>query len=162
MGEDRKFVLCFLLRENKVLFGWKTQKIGEGCWNGPGGEILPGETEKQAVRREVSEEVGIIVDIDELEKVAILKIDNSQYGQIQVHVFLSKEWEGEPRESNELVNLEWFLRHGLPLNEMMPADKHWLPWAIIGKRMDVWFEYDRDQKLVGGVKIKVVENFPEK
>jgi 8-oxo-dGTP pyrophosphatase MutT (NUDIX family) len=51
-------------KDNKILLGIKDPKIGgvySGCWHFPGGGIDEGETQEQALRREVLEEVSLNV-----------------------------------------------------------------------------------------------------
>ncbi len=162
--EARQFVLCFLLDEENraILLGRKTQKIGKGCWNGPGGKINPGELEREAVIREVYQEIGVNVLGSDLDKVAILVISDEGYEEpLEVHVFLSRKWEGCPWESSELIDLKWLHLGNLPFDKMMPADKHWIPLIFLDRRIIAKFAHDLSQNLVGGVKIKVVDELPE-
>jgi len=52
-------VLCFIVKEGKILLIEKKRGLGAGKVNGPGGRIEKGETEEQAAARETQEEVGI-------------------------------------------------------------------------------------------------------
>jgi hypothetical protein len=46
----------------------------------------------------------------------------------ECHVFSADEFQGEPRDSDELTEQGWF--DVLPLDEMMAADRDWLPIAL--------------------------------
>lgn len=52
---------------------WMAQRLGDraysGYWENPGGEVEPGETEKQAAVREVLEETGLVISEDDLTEV---------------------------------------------------------------------------------------------
>lgn len=52
------FTLCFLLHGEDVLLLHRRFPPNQGLWNGVGGHIEAGETPRQAVIREVSEETG--------------------------------------------------------------------------------------------------------
>ena len=55
------FTLCFLLHEQDVLMLHRKFPPNQGLWNGVGGHILPGETPREAVIREVAEETGYAI-----------------------------------------------------------------------------------------------------
>ena len=71
------FVLaaCAIIRKNdEVLLAKKIEKPHpaglEGKWHFPGGVVKPGETLEEALRREMREEIGIEIEINELIGVA--------------------------------------------------------------------------------------------
>jgi 8-oxo-dGTP diphosphatase len=49
-------------RDGRLLLIRRGHEPGAGLWSLPGGRIEPGETDEQAVAREVREETGLIVD----------------------------------------------------------------------------------------------------
>ncbi|MFW5713535.1 MAG: GNAT family N-acetyltransferase [Brevefilum sp.] len=53
-----ELTLCFLLHNEDVLLLHRRFPPNQGLWNGVGGHILPGETPREAVIREVAEETG--------------------------------------------------------------------------------------------------------
>ncbi len=159
--------LCFLVKENKVLLAMKTKKIGQGCWNGYGGGIEPEETPEQCALRELNEEAKITISLDSLEKVAIISFHNTKTDgsafTCKVHVYLASEWKGEIQSTDEMTNPTWFEKDQLPLQEMMPADKEWLPVVLSGKKIIAEVNYGPLQKtLLGKVKLQYVDSFLDK
>ncbi len=158
---------CYLLRDGKILLGLKTQKIGKGCWNGYGGGIEAGEHPKEAVVREFAEESGgVIIDPSSMEKIGIgyfhnTKSDGETFMCI-VHFYTATAWEGEVRESEEMVTPTWFDINSLPLHLMMPTDREWLPVALAhGKKIVIRSRLGPHQKeLLAPSVIEFVEVFP--
>lgn len=146
MGDDMEektlinATAVFLVRERKVLLARKTRKIGKDCWNGYGGGIENDESVKEAAAREFQEEAGgAIVSPNNLEKIAVVDFHNTKSDGgtfvCRVHVFLAREWQGEASGTEEMATPTWFDVRNLPLGEMMPADKDWLPLALNGKKL---------------------------
>ena len=159
--------LCFLIKANKVLLALKTQKIGKGCWNGYGGGIGDGEKIKEAAVRELKEESGgVIADFNDLKEAAIMDFYNTKTDRekfiCRVYVYLVRNWIGEPKETEEMANPTWFDINNLPFENLMPADKEWLPPVLKGEKIIGKAELGPFQKeLLGPVEIKRVEAFPE-
>lgn len=66
---QRRVVNAFIFSaDNKILFGKSIRGSYEGCWLTPGGGIDDGETEQDALIREVREEVGIDMSNMEIER----------------------------------------------------------------------------------------------
>ncbi|MFH1713627.1 MAG: NUDIX domain-containing protein, partial [Patescibacteria group bacterium] len=119
----KKATLCLLIKENqedrKILLAMKKRGFGVGKWNGVGGKV---DTEKgdmgivDAAIRETKEEIG--VQIKELEKVAIFNfyfpsVPKDKNWNQEVHVFLIRNWEGEPVETEEMAP-RWFKESDIP------------------------------------------------
>ncbi|MDP3004255.1 MAG: 8-oxo-dGTP diphosphatase [Candidatus Azambacteria bacterium] len=158
--------LCFLVKDNKVLLGFKTEKIGKDCWNGYGGGINDGETPKQAALRELKEEADIVTLPESLEKAAVVDFHNTKSDGstfvCRVHVYLVSQWTGNPRVSDEMINPTWFSIERLPLDKMMPADRDWLPVVLSGKKIIATTKLGPFQKtLLGPVKLQQVDSFPD-
>jgi 8-oxo-dGTP diphosphatase len=132
--------LCFLMRGNEVLLATKTKKIGKGCRNGYGGGIEQGESERDAAVRELFEETeGVRANPHTLKKIACVDFHNTKSdGETfvcRVHAYQVNDWEGEVHETDEMADPRWFPVSNLPLSEMMPADRDWLPYALQGKKV---------------------------
>ena len=59
-------------------------------------------------------------------------------------VFLARDFEGEPRETNEAVPL-WVPLHAIPYDEMWADDRCWLPLLIRGAHFTGFFEFNGEQ-----------------
>jgi 8-oxo-dGTP diphosphatase len=159
--------VCFLVKENKILLAVKGRHIGEGCWNGYGGGIDPGEKPKEAAVRELEEETsGVIALPEDLEKIAEIDFHNTKSDGrnfvCKVHFYLVKKWQGEARETEEMLSPTWFDIDHLPLQKMMPADKKWLPVALSGKKIMASPKYGPFQKeLLEDFKIKEAFSFSD-
>jgi 8-oxo-dGTP diphosphatase len=137
-----KAVLCFLLRDGEVLLIRKKKGFGAGKINGVGGRVEPGERPEEAAVREVFEEVG--VRVRSLEPAGTLEFYSADSEpDWLIHVFLSRDFEGEPRESEE-ASPRWYKLGELPFEEMWEDDRVWLRYALSGKRVEGRFWYDRE------------------
>jgi len=144
--------LCLLIKDNKkekeLLLAMKKRGFGVGKWNGVGGKPKKGDTDivKTAVR-EAEEEIG--VRVKDLEKVAILsfRFPHKKEWDQDVHVFLTRNWEGEPKESEEMFP-KWFEMKEIPFNEMWDDDKFWLPKVLDGKKLKAKFIFGQGEKIV--------------
>ncbi|KKQ35963.1 MAG: hypothetical protein US50_C0002G0023 [Candidatus Nomurabacteria bacterium GW2011_GWB1_37_5] len=160
--------VCLLIKDDDVILGLKTKKIGAGCWNGYGGGIEEGETPIKAAIRELEEEVGVTALPEHLEKMAIVDFHNTKSDGdtfvCRVHFFVVKEWNGEPKETNEMVMITptTFNKNNLPFNKMMPADREFFPLILNGKKIIAKAKYGPFQKeLLENVIIQEVDYFSE-
>ena len=111
-------VFLLLLNEGKLLFvlrndtGWM-----DGKYSVPGGVKEPLETLPQAVAREGEEEVGAIIDPEDL--VLVHTMHNFTTGQEWIGAFfLAKKWAGqlELKEPGKHSELKWIPADNLPDN----------------------------------------------
>jgi 8-oxo-dGTP diphosphatase len=156
--------LCFPIRGRQVLLGRKMKKIGQGRLNGWGGGIENGETPEESIIRELEEEAKIHALPSGLEKVGIVDFHNTNSDRTvfvcRVHVFFLHQWEGEAQPTDEVIDPKWFDIGNLPLDEMMLADKIWLPMVLAGRKITAEAHYGPFQKsLLGEVKVQYVHSF---
>lgn len=138
--------LTYILNASgEVLLQKKARGFGVGNWNGPGGKIKPGEDLKESAKREVLEETGIIIkDLEQHGELEFIFPDQSINNHI--HVFIAKEWEGEPVDGGE-GELRWFKISELPLEKMWDDDKYWLPGLLSGEKIHRRFYFDENNKI---------------
>jgi len=75
----------------------------------PGGKIEPGETAKQALVRELKEELDIDVDEADLEVFGEFTAEAANHKGKTVHMqaFIVKKWQGAIKASAEVEELRW-------------------------------------------------------
>jgi len=143
--------LCIPIRKGKILLGIKKRGFGENKFNGFGGKVRPDESIEEATIREVYEEIGIKIDMKDLEKVGELKFtfpsaQEKDWDQV-VHLFFVKNWKNEPKESEEMT-CKWFDRKSIPFDKMWDDDKYWLPFVLDGKKLKANFVFDKDNETI--------------
>ena len=133
--------LCIVHRHANVLLGMKKRGFGAGRWNGFGGKVAPEETIEDAAKREMREEAGI--EVKNLDKVGIIEFAFKNNPEIlEVHIFKSDDFSGEPVESEEMKP-QWFHVDEIPFEEMWPDDIHWMPLFLSGKKFRGRFLFDK-------------------
>ncbi len=129
----------------------KARGFGAGKWNGPGGKVDSGETPEEAIVREIEEEADI--GIRDLKLMAELDFvfDNPESDNYS-YVYVTNKYAGTIKASDE-GELRWFDVGGLPLDDMWPDDRYWLPQVLKGERVKMRFYFDKDNNLVKHNKI---------
>lgn len=143
----RQETLLFVIdrEQNRVLLAMKKVRFGAGKYNGMGGKVEDGETPAQAAVREAQEEVGVRVAVPtakDMGKVSFSFEGKPDWSRL-VHVFVAEEWEGEPKESEEMVP-EWFAFEDIPYERMWVDDRYWLPKVLAGERIEASFHLAGD------------------
>ena len=73
--------------------------------------------------------------------------ENPDHWSQQACVFISRVWEGEIRESEEMLP-KWFRLSDIPFGEMWPDASHWLPRILNGEMLRADFLFDQDINIV--------------
>lgn len=160
----RQATLSFLIKgsqkEKELLLAMKKKGFGKGKWNGVGGR-LDFKKDKDifdTAIRETKEEIG--VEIKNMERVAILNFHylhlKNNEKEWPVHVFLVKDWQGEPKETEEMTP-KWFKIKEIPFNKMWPDDKFWLPKILAGEKLKADFIFQKGET-ISSHNIEVVKN----
>lgn len=139
--------LCFLIRGDEVLLARKQKKIGAGLLNGFGGraEADDGNIEYTNIR-ETEEEVGIRIKI--AKKVGEITFrnpsDDNKLKNMRVHIFIATEWDGEPKETEEMKKIAWYKIDDIDYNNFLSADRLFIPQILGGKYIKGSIEYNND------------------
>lgn len=131
--EKKLATVLVVIKNGKVLLGMKKRGFGVGKWNGFGGKPNAGEKIKDTAVRETQEECGILVK--NILNVGILDFEfpHKPAWNQQVHFFTAKEFEGEPKETEEMKPA-WFEFEKIPYDLMWPDDQFWLPLTLESKK----------------------------
>ena len=149
--------LCFLLRDaengTEVLLGLKRTGFGTGKIVGIGGHVEPGESDAEAVVREVWEEAGVVVLQADLVHAGVVEFNFPARPEwnMSCRLFTTRRWQGEPAESPEITP-EWFDVEALPLHRMWQDAEHWLPPALAGETIDVVVVLNGDNETVASIR----------
>ena len=124
--------LCLVHDHPRILLGMKKRGFGVGRWNGFGGKVNVGETIEHAAIREIHEEAGI--KVMHLEKMGVIDFEFKDNPEIlEVHIFKTRDYVGEPKESEEMKP-QWFFIDEIPFSEMWPSDIYWMPLFLSNKK----------------------------
>jgi mutator protein MutT len=160
MPELRNSTLVFLVSKReetieRICLAMKKRGFGKGRWNGAGGKVEQGETIEDAAIREVEEEIGVAIKhMDKVAELAFTFPHNPAFDQL-VHVYVSDEWSGETKESEEM-RPEWFNVEEIPYKEMWADDVFWLPFVVVGEKVRGAFTF-AEGDVVEKQSVEVVE-----
>lgn len=133
----RRLIKNFWESTPEVYLSIKGRKIGKGFRNGYGGVVENTETPRMCTHREVFVEsgFGIIVHPNDLNYVAlgefITENDDGTRIVAKIHFFIAdNNWHGNFIDSEEMFGGQWYPLDKLPFNELMPADRYWLPIVL--------------------------------
>uniref|UniRef100_A0A2L2Y921 Oxidized purine nucleoside triphosphate hydrolase n=2 Tax=Parasteatoda tepidariorum TaxID=114398 RepID=A0A2L2Y921_PARTP len=131
--------LVLIRKHGLILLGMKKRGFGLGKWNGFGGKLENGESMLECAKRELQEEAGITAE--NLQKVGYLKFEFVEDPLIMhVHVYTSSSYQGEPRESDEMLPT-WFPENEVPFHKMWADDKFWFPLFFKGAKFKGYFRF---------------------
>ncbi|WP_435335117.1 8-oxo-dGTP diphosphatase [Haloarchaeobius sp. TZWWS8] len=140
-GDVDEATLCFICDGDEVLLIEKKRGLGAGLYNGPGGKVEPGETPREAVIREVREEVRL--EVDDLTRLGELLFYFGDEPLFRCHAYRTESYAGTPEETAE-ADPKWFRVAEVPYDEMWEDDRLWLPHLLDGRSVRGRFDFDED------------------
>ncbi len=103
-----------IFKQNKVLLVKRKNPPAQGMWAIPGGKVRWGETLKQALQREIKEELNIDIEPGRLIKVIefVPEQENARFHYIILD-YLATIIGGEPKAGDDALAVKWFDRKEL-------------------------------------------------
>ena len=140
-------------QSKQVLMAMKTRKVGVGCWFGYGGKIDEGETPDKCICRETLEEsLGVVVEEKDLRRVALIDFyrGDMPFGDPlwRTLFYITNEFSGEPKSSDEMLDPTWFSVNNLPWHEMKAGDELIIPKVLSGEYQKGFIRFSEDEKSV--------------
>ncbi|KAI9562934.1 hypothetical protein GHT06_010390 [Daphnia sinensis] len=154
----KTLTLVLITKPNEVLLGYKKRGFGSYKWNGFGGKVEENESIREAAIRELKEESGLVVSPNNLEQVGIINFEFVGDPIIlEVHVFTSAIYDGQPFETEEMIP-KWFKLQDIPFHEMWADDRLWFPLLLSGKKFQGYFLFQGHDVILKHA-LNIVENF---
>jgi 8-oxo-dGTP diphosphatase len=108
--KDGKLLVCQRTRHQTMPLKWEF----------PGGKIEEGEQPRDALRRELEEELGIVATIGD--EVARIQHEYPNGGMVELRFFLVREYAGEI-ENRIFKDVQWSEPKALPSYDFLEADE---------------------------------------
>ncbi len=132
-------VYLFLEKDEKILLGRRCNTgYMDGCYQIPAGHVEEGELPSEALIREIKEEIGIDVKLNDLEIVHVsYRPKHDETGDRVDFFFRAKSWSGEilNMEPHKCDDLRWF-----PLSELPENMPFHVRMGIEAIRKEIFFE----------------------
>jgi 8-oxo-dGTP diphosphatase len=116
----KQVAAALIVRRRRILVCQRTRHQPMPLkWEFPGGKIEEGELPREALRRELEEELGIDADIGE--EVARIKHRYKSGGAVELRFYLVRDYKGEV-ENRIFRDVQWAKRSELPNYDFLDAD----------------------------------------
>ena len=127
----KRVVAALILNSGKVLVCQRTRHQSMPLkWEFPGGKIEDGEQPRDALRRELEEELGINAQIGE--EVARIRHDYKNGGAVELRFYVVNEYAGE-MENRIFRDVRWATWSELPSYDFLEADRELVKDLATGK-----------------------------
>jgi 8-oxo-dGTP diphosphatase len=105
--------------DGRVLLACRpASKVYAGYWEFPGGKVEQGETDQQALEREIREELAIEVTAC---RPWVTQVYTYPHATVRLQFFIVTAWDGEP-QAVEHSGLSWQLPQAIDLAPLLPAN----------------------------------------
>ncbi len=142
--------LCYLERDNAYLMLHRVSKkndINKDKWIGVGGHLEDDESPEECIKREIYEETGYDIPLDEIEYRAVVTfvVENSDYELMSL--FTAKAPSSEPKDCDE-GKLEWVPKDKIYDLNLWEGDKIFLRKLDESKEFfSLKLSYDKESNL---------------
>jgi 8-oxo-dGTP diphosphatase len=127
----KQVVAALILKDGKVLVCQRTRHQSMPLkWEFPGGKIEDGEQPRDALRRELEEELGIDARVGD--EVARIRHDYRNGGSVELRFYVVNEFTGE-LENRIFKDVRWAKRSELPKYDFLEADRELVKDLATGK-----------------------------
>ena len=115
-----RIAVLALIKDDQVLLLQRSSDAAwmPNVWHVPGGRVEAGESVQAAAIREIREELGVEVFVEDLEFRGIVAYDQTNDEDVDTFQFSTRRWKGEPRimESHKHQAIMWAQVDNLPTN----------------------------------------------
>jgi 8-oxo-dGTP diphosphatase len=127
----KRVVAALILKDGKILVCQRTRHQSMPLkWEFPGGKIETGEQPRDALRRELDEELGIQAKIGE--EVSRIQHTYKNGGTVELRFYVVHEFQGEI-ENRIFRDVQWADRKRLPTYDFLEADLEFVNELAKGK-----------------------------
>jgi 8-oxo-dGTP diphosphatase len=116
----KRVVAGLIVQDGKILVCQRTRHQTMPLkWEFPGGKIEEGEQPRDALRRELEEELGILATIGD--EIARLQHEYPNGGKVELRFYVVRKYQGE-LENRIFRDLQWSKPKDLPKYDFLEAD----------------------------------------
>ena len=116
----KRVVAALIAKDGKLLVCQRTRHQTMPLkWEFPGGKIEPKEQPRDALRRELEEELGILATIGD--EVARIQHEYPNGAMVELRFFVVREYQGEI-ENRIFRDIQWAVPNDLPKFDFLEAD----------------------------------------
>jgi 8-oxo-dGTP diphosphatase len=128
------------LHDGQVLLGRRDKEPYRGKWSFPGGSIEPGETSREAARREALEETGLAVEVlevaDVIDSIHPPAVDQPGYHYCLIVFLGAPAGPAEPAAATDVSDARW-----VPLGELDAYDLTPLARPVLDRALHRYAEW---------------------
>ncbi len=150
-----KATLVFPKKDTTVLLAKKVRKIGAGKWNAFGGKPeLKDLSIRHTACRELFQESGkgISASPEDLQPKALIDFflfqNTSNEPDWSVAIYVVENFSGKIKDTDEMVDATWFPIDSIPYDNMLPADRDFIPKIFEGDTFKGKVRFNEDMTAV--------------